>query len=98
MVVFNGIFNFILGAPDFCFWIESESSWSMFTTIDDSKPNAKWIGRYMSGFLSFVQDISYLTYIFTYLYICRQFHHILQIQFEIQGGRRILKFKTKTKR
>jgi hypothetical protein len=67
MVVYNGIINFILRAPELLFWVENEGSWSVLTShyaID-----ATWtpIGRYFPGILNFIPDIIYFTYILTFI-------------------------------
>jgi hypothetical protein len=59
MVVLNGVFNGVLRAPDMLFWMENQN---MYSSVD------VWvsIGRYMPGFVNFLADIGYLTYILTF--------------------------------
>jgi hypothetical protein len=63
MVILNGVFNFLLRAPDMLFWMENVNTWSvLFNPLNGSS----WTGLYMPGLLSFLADIGYLTYILTF--------------------------------
>jgi hypothetical protein len=59
MVVINGVLNFILRAPDMLFWMENYNSWSIF---DDTLVYT----ALLPGFLAFIPDIGYFTYILTF--------------------------------
>jgi hypothetical protein len=61
MVIINGILNFALRMPDMLFWLE-------YKTVYQSFPDYVLfcISSYVPGFVSFILDVSYLTYIFTF--------------------------------
>jgi hypothetical protein len=58
MVILNGFFNFFLRAPDILFWMEYQGVWSIFDNGG--------LTLLAPGFLSFIVDISLLTYILTF--------------------------------
>jgi hypothetical protein len=62
MVIFNGILNFVLRAPELLFWLENAS---IFTA---AFPQQKVIPLcyYIPGILIFIADISYFSYILTF--------------------------------
>jgi hypothetical protein len=62
MVILNGIFNFILRAPDMLFWLENYMTWSVFN-YQDTNALVKYV---TPGILNFIADIGYLTYILTF--------------------------------
>jgi hypothetical protein len=63
MVILNGVFNFLLRAPDMLFWMENVNTWSIvFTSFQFFSST----GQYMPGFFSFIADIGYFTYILTF--------------------------------
>jgi hypothetical protein len=64
MVVLNSVFNSVLRAPDMFFWIENTDSWCLlFTCLNNQLRNNVDL---FPGLLSFMTDISYLTYIMTF--------------------------------
>jgi hypothetical protein len=71
MVVLNGIFNFVLRAPEIFFWIENASIFSLVFP-DQSRPmdylsdRSSGLGYYVPGLLGLVADIGYLSYILTF--------------------------------
>jgi hypothetical protein len=62
MVVFNGIFNFFLRAPDVLFWIGYHNILSILYRDDILFE----LNKYVPGFFNFIADIGYLTYIITF--------------------------------
>jgi hypothetical protein len=69
MVVLNGLFNFILRTPDMLFWLENANTWQFF--LNDVlhvfiNRSFNTLAMYFPGFLSFIADIGYLTYILTF--------------------------------
>jgi hypothetical protein len=64
MVILNGIFNFVLRAPDMLFWLENKMTWSIFYFQDDSSTTI--LNSITPGILSLIADIGYLTYILTF--------------------------------
>jgi hypothetical protein len=62
MVVLNGIFNFILRAPEMLFWIENSYGWIILFKISDS-----YDGEFsFPGFLNLIADIGYFSYVLTF--------------------------------
>jgi hypothetical protein len=59
MVVINGILNFVLRAPDMLFWMENNNFWSIFKNTLVYTP-------LLPGFLAFIPEIGYITYILTF--------------------------------
>jgi hypothetical protein len=62
MVVLNGIFNFVLRAPEMLFWIENSNSWRILfsITVDNTDEFS------FPGFLNLIADIGYLAFILTF--------------------------------
>jgi hypothetical protein len=61
MVVLNGIFNFILRAPEMVFWIENAYSWPiLFESSSTLFPFS------FPGILNLIADVGYLAYILTF--------------------------------
>jgi hypothetical protein len=65
MVILNGVFNFVLRAPDMLFWLKNNSTWSIFKS--ELGETMRTLYTYMPGFLSMIADIGYLTYILTFV-------------------------------
>jgi hypothetical protein len=63
MVVLNGIFNFVLRAPEMLFWIENSKSWDILFGVVDS-PLLDSVS--FPGFLNIIVDICYFAYILTF--------------------------------
>jgi hypothetical protein len=63
MVVLNGIFNFVLRAPEMVFWIENSNSWSILFEMAD---NVNGIFSFPSV-LNLIADIGYFAYILTFI-------------------------------
>jgi hypothetical protein len=61
MVVLNGIFNFILRAPEMVFWIENSNSWPILFELTDKPMVISF-----PGFLNLIADIGYFAYILTF--------------------------------
>jgi hypothetical protein len=64
MVIFNGVFNFILRVPELLFWMENVSVWSLFTTTNQITP--KETAQYTPGIFNLIADIGVCTYILTF--------------------------------
>jgi hypothetical protein len=63
MVVINGLLNFILRSPDMLFWMENSTIWvKLFKNVSALKT----IGFFIPGFLTFIVDIGYFSYILTF--------------------------------
>jgi hypothetical protein len=63
MVVLNGIFNFVLRAPEMVFWIENSKCWSILFGISNGD-----LYYYFSfpGFLNLIADVGYFAYLLTF--------------------------------
>jgi hypothetical protein len=69
MVMLNGIFNFVLRAPDLLFWLEYRG---ILKLLYQTITNNAWLlqkdswGHYVPGLMSIIVDVGYFTYILTF--------------------------------
>jgi K+-sensing histidine kinase KdpD len=63
MVILNGLLNLILRSPDILFWMENSNNW---VWLFKSVLALRSIIFFMPGFLSFIVDIGYFSYILTF--------------------------------
>jgi hypothetical protein len=61
MVVLTSVFNILLRAPDMLSWIENVNIFPI--VFGDAQ---YFLGQFVPGLLSFIADLSYLTYILTF--------------------------------
>jgi hypothetical protein len=72
MVIFNGVFNFILRGPDILFWMENKNIVSCFYSGSYEHVDLTWNNEEnmhnerTPGLLNLIADIAYLTYILTF--------------------------------
>jgi hypothetical protein len=66
MVVFNGILNFVLRAPEMVFWIENSNSWPVLFSLNFNKHSGPIVSFSFPGFLNLIADVGYFAYILTF--------------------------------
>jgi hypothetical protein len=68
MVIFNGILNFVLRAPDMLFWLENTNIFSIVIaeSIIITLFSKTGLASFVPGLLGFVADVGYLSYILTF--------------------------------
>jgi hypothetical protein len=66
MVILNGVFNFLLRAPDMLFWLENNMTWSIFTLRQKSRYATLNLNDNAPGIFNLIADIGYLTYLLTF--------------------------------
>jgi hypothetical protein len=66
MVVFNGVFNFFLRAPECVSWMENENVWTSVFNVFSAQNVWNGTNYYMPGILNLIADIGYFSYILTF--------------------------------